>query len=384
MKRRTEILSNYDGDIKLYINDTGAEMPQVFIIINNYEGFVENFGEKYDDVLLTLCREGIKYGIIFVITASAYNSVRYRLSQNFKQKIALQLNNEDDYLNIIDGVRKQRPAHMFGRGLIKYSDIYEFQTARICEPEKWNVFIRDKIKQLNEKYDEKADPIPVLPDQIKVEEIKEFVKSLDKLPVGIYKDSLNLAIYNFKSNLVNLISAKNIEVATEYVTHLYEELKLLEDIDVTVFDAEGIVQTASKNIKLDYQNYSLRIQNNISKSKYNVCIIVGIDKFLINIEKEILSDLRKAEELKNYTFIVVDSVFKLKNHEYDDWYKAYITKDSGIWVGNGVADQYLIRMNTSTRNLVNNCGESFGYLIKQEEAKLIKLIGMKDTGEKNG
>ena len=167
MKRRTEILSNYDGDIKLYINDTGAEMPQVFIIINNYEGFVENFGEKYDDVLLTLCREGIKYGIIFVITASAYNSVRY------KQKIALQLNNEDDYLNIIDGVRKQRPAHMFGRGLIKYSDIYEFQTARICEPEKWNVFIRDKIKQLNEKYDEKADPIPVLPDQIKVEEIKE-------------------------------------------------------------------------------------------------------------------------------------------------------------------------------------------------------------------
>lgn len=384
MKRRTEILSNYDGDIKLYINDTGAEMPQVFIIINNYEGFVENFGEKYDDVLLTLCREGIKYGIIFVITASAYNSVRYRLSQNFKQKIALQLNNEDDYLNIIDGVRKQRPAHMFGRGLIKYSDIYEFQTARICEPEKWNVFIRDKIKQLNEKYDEKADPIPVLPYQIKVEEIKEFVKSLDKLPVGIYKDSLNLAIYNFKSNLVNLISAKNIEVATEYVTHLYEELKLLEDIDVTVFDAEGIVQTASKNIKLDYQNYSLRIQNNISKSKYNVCIIVGIDKFLINIEKEILSDLRKAEELKNYTFIVVDSVFKLKNHEYDDWYKAYITKDSGIWVGNGVADQYLIRMNTSARNLVNNCGESFGYLIKQEEAKLIKLIGMKDAGEKNG
>ena len=41
-------------------------------------------------------------------------------------------------------------------------------------------------------------------------------------------------------------------------------------------------------------------------------------------------------------------------------------------------------MNTSARNLVNNCGESFGYLIKQEEAKLIKLIGMKDTGEKNG
>ena len=68
-------------------------MPQIIVVINNYEGFIENYGEKYDDILLTLCREGIKYGIIFVLTASAYNSVRYRLSQNFRQKIALQLKN---------------------------------------------------------------------------------------------------------------------------------------------------------------------------------------------------------------------------------------------------------------------------------------------------
>ena len=109
-----------------------------------------------------------------------------------------------------------------------------------------------------------------------------------------------------------------------------------------------------------------------------------IDKFLTSIETSILADLKKAEELKNYTFIVVDSVFKLKNHEYDDWYKAYITKDSGIWVGNGVSDQYLIRLNSSNRNLVNNCGDSFGYVIKQEEGMLIKLIGMKDAGDENG
>lgn len=381
MKRRTELLSNYGGDIKLFIKDTGKPMPQIIIVINNYEGFVENYGEKYDDILLTLCREGIKYGIIFVLTASAYNSVRYRLSQNFKQKIALQLNNEDDYLNIIEGIRKQRPAHMFGRGLIKYGDIYEFQTARICEPEKWNAFIKDKIAKLNEKYTEKAEPIPVLPNQVKVEDIKELVQSLNKLPVGIFKTSLNLATYDFTNNLVNLISAKNIDIVAEYVTHLYEEIKLLKDVDVTIFDAEGIIQDTRKNIKLDYQNYSLRIQNNLSKTKHNVCIILGLDKFLLSVEKEILTDLKKAEEEKNYTFIIVDSVFKMKNHEYDDWYKAFITKDSGIWVGNGIGDQYLIRLNSSNRNLVNNCGDSFGYIIRQEEAVLIKLIGMKEKDD---
>ena len=384
MKRRTEVLSNYGGDIKLYIKDTGIPMPQIVVVINNYEGFVENYGEKYDDILLTLCREGIKYGIIFVLTASAYNSVRYRLSQNFRQKIALQLNNEDDFLNIIEGVKKQRPAHVFGRGLIKYSDVYEFQTARICEPEKWNSFIRETIKRLNEMYLERAVSIPVLPSQIKVEDVKELVTQLDKLPIGIYKTSLGLATYDFKNNLVNIISAKNIDIVAEYITHLYEEINLLENVEITLFDAEGIVQETRKNLKLDYQNYSLRIQNNLSKTKHNVCIILGIDKFLTSIETSILADLKKAEELKNYTFIVVDSVFKLKNHEYDDWYKAYITKDSGIWVGNGVSDQYLIRLNSSNRNLVNNCGDSFGYVIKQEEGMLIKLIGMKDAGDENG
>ena len=74
----------------------------------------------------------------------------------------------------------------------------------------------------------------------------------------------------------------------------------------------------------------------------------------------------------------------MKNHEYEDWYKAYITKDSGIWVGNGISDQYLIRLNSSNIGLVNNCGESFGYSIKQEEATFIKLIGMKDVGDENG
>ena len=152
MKKRTELTSNYGGDIKLFINDTGTPMPQIITVINNYEAFVETYGETYDDALLTLCREGLKYGISFVLTASAYNSVRYRLAQNFRNKIALQLNNEDDYLNIIEGVRKQRPAHIFGRGLIKYNDIYEFQTARICEPEKWNAYIREKVKLLKEKY----------------------------------------------------------------------------------------------------------------------------------------------------------------------------------------------------------------------------------------
>ena len=384
MKRRTELLSSYGGNLRLYINDTGEQMARIIIVINNYEGFVENYSDKYDDILLTLCREGTKYGISFVLTASAYNSIRYRLSQNFRQKIVLQLNNEDDFINILEGVRKKRPAHIFGRGLIKLDDIYEFQTARICEPEKWNSYIKEKIKELNEKSTEKAMAIPVLPKQIKVKDIQEYITQLDKVPLGIYKSSLKIASYDFKNNFMNIVSAKNIDIAAEYITHIYEELNLINGIDITIFDSEGLVQEARKNLKLDYQNYSLKIQNNLGKNKHNICIIIGMDKFLTSVENSIVSDLKKAEELKNYTFIIVESVFKLKNHEYDDWYRSYASKDSGIWIGNGVRDQYLIHLNSNNRDVINNCGDSFGYLIKQEEAAIVKLVGMKDAGDEDG
>ena len=384
MKRRTELLSSYGGNLRLYINDTGEQMARIIIVINNYEGFVENYSDKYDDILLTLCREGTKYGISFILTASAYNSIRYRLSQNFRQKIVLQLNNEDDFINILEGVRKKRPAHIFGRGLIKLDDIYEFQTARICEPEKWNSYIKEKIKELNEKSTEKAMAIPVLPKQIKVKDIQEYITQLDKVPLGIYKSSLKIASYDFKNNFMNIVSAKNIDIAAEYITHIYEELNLINGIDITIFDSEGLVQEARKNLKLDYQNYSLKIQNNLGKNKHNICIIIGMDKFLTSVENSIVSDLKKAEELKNYTFIIVESVFKLKNHEYDDWYRSYASKDSGIWIGNGVRDQYLIHLNSNNRDVINNCGDSFGYLIKQEEAAIVKLVGMKDAGDEDG
>lgn len=121
-----------------------------------------------------LTREGTKCGIVFIITTSACNDVRYRLAQNFRQKIALQLNNEDDYFNIFDGIGKKRPSNIFGRGLVRLEDIYEFQTAKICEPEKWNLNIKNKIDELNKIYKIKAKHIPTLPDKVEINDIKDY------------------------------------------------------------------------------------------------------------------------------------------------------------------------------------------------------------------
>ena len=385
IKERTRILSDYGGDYNLYINTDGNVMPMLLVMINNYEAFSENYEDKYDDILLTLSREGLKYGIVFIITASAYNNIRYRLSQNFKQKIALQVNNEDDYLNIFDEVGKKRPSSIFGRGLVKLEDIYEFQTAKICEPENWNSRIREVSEQLKQTSKIFAKHIPILPNKVTFEDVKGSFTDITKVPIGIDKKTLNIYTYNFKKNFINIITAKNVDIAAQFLSHILEEIKQLKDTSIVMLDAERIFQTGKFN--LNYKNLVLEISNNSKKSKQVICVIIGLDKFLNDLEdgeNGFYETLKNAEELKNYSFIIVENFTRLKNHEYDGWYKNYITGDSGIWIGNGISDQYLINISSSNRNLVNNCGDSFGYVINREEPVLVKLLGMKDKGDEDG
>ena len=387
IKERTEILSDYGGSYDLYINTNEQKMPMIITIINNYEAFSENYGDEYDDLFFTLTREGVKYGIVFIITANTTNDVRYRLTQNFKQKIALQLNNEDEYLNIFDGLGKKRPSNIFGRGLVKLEDIYEFQTAKICEPEKWNSHIKEVIQELDKKYTVKAKPIPTLPKKINIETVKELTKTISSLPIGISKKNLDVFNYDLQRNMLNIITSKNIEDSVEFTSNIIEVIKEIENLNVVIFDAERILQSKKVNIGLNYKNFILGMDNNLNQNKQVLCIIIGIDKFmndLENGEEEFYEMLKKAEELENYNFIIIDNAIRLKNHEYDEWYKEYISGDTGIWVGNGISDQFLITINSSDTDLINNCGESFGYVIKQGNPSLVKLIGMKEKGEENG
>ena len=387
IKERTSILSDFGGNYSLYLKTSGKIMPMITVIINNYEAFSENYDDKYEDLFLTLTREGIKCGVTFIITANTTSDVRYRLSQNFKKKIALQLNNYDDYYNIFDGVGKKRPSHIFGRGLVKIEDIYEFQTAKICNPENWNSHIKEVINNLNETYTIGAKAIPTLPDVVNIEEIKDELEDISLLPIGINKKNLNIYKYDFRKNLINIITSKNIETSVEFTSHILEEIKLLKDVSVIILDAERIIQSSKSNLITNYKNLRLEMENNFNSNKQIICIIIGIDKFindLENGEEEFYEVLKNAEELKNYNFIIVDNHTRLKNREYDDWYKEYISGDTGIWVGNGINDQYLININLTNSDILNNCGESFGYAIKQGEPNLVKLLGMKEKGDENG
>ena len=389
IKYRKNILSNYNGNYNYYINNNPNPMPKIIIMLNNYEAFSDNYESEYEDIFMTLTREGTKCGIIFIITTSSFVDIRYRLSQNFKQKIALQLNNEDDYLSIFDNVGKKRPSHIFGRGLInKNGEIYEFQTAKICDAKKYNKKIEDTISMLNKTGQIDAKSIPVIPRKVRFKDVEKALKSISNIPLGIAQKSLNIYSYDFTKNLINIIIAKNIEDVIQFTSNVLEELKKVEHLNVVVFDAERIIQSGKNKLKENYEDFYKNLnnieENNISEN--TICVIIGIDRFLSDLddgETEFYEMLNKATEYGNYNFIISENATKFKNHEYDEWYKKYVINDDGIWIGKGINDQYVINVNTSDGGIVNNCNSSFGYIVKDETPTFIKLLEMNERDEDN-
>ena len=379
IKERKQILSDYNGDYNLYL-EKGNTMPIIAVVINNYEAFSENYEDQYDDLFLTLTREGSKCGIVFVVTASANNAMRYRLTANFNKKIALQLNDEDDYYMIFDGVGDKRPTRMFGRGLVQIEDrIHEFQTCKICGHAEYNEHIEETIKELDDMNKIKAIPIPTLPSKVELADVASYLVDASKVPIGLVKRNLNVFTYDFKKNFMTVVTSKNLDNATEFSSYLFEELKKLDNTKISILDADE----AGNSRKKAYKDFIKQIKSDMKKrnEEFTICAIIGIEKFISEdiIEEYDFSEfLEEVKEKGKHAFIIIESPDKLGDHTYDDWYSKFISQNCGIWIGNGMENQTLINTNFSMDDLENNCGNSFGYIVEEGEPTLLKFIGIEE------
>ena len=115
---RKNKFANYGGNYQTYIEKSNEKMPNIVVVINNYEAFVETYEDIVEEVN-QLSREAFKYGVYFVVTATSENSIRTRTRQNFALTYVLQQNSESDYMGLLGNVRGKIPGKNKGRGLLK-------------------------------------------------------------------------------------------------------------------------------------------------------------------------------------------------------------------------------------------------------------------------
>lgn len=406
LDKRKQFFYQYNGEYTSYIKNNKTIIPALVVIINNFELFDEMY-EKYYERLVMLTRECNKYGIYFIITCSTPNGLKSKLKQNFGNIYALNQNKEDDYSTIFGNVKKTYPSNIYGRGIIKEDNIYEFQTAVVTDIDNINNSIKEIINIYNQKYPVKARRIPVLPDTINYNELDLSTLKDTECPIGLNKETLEISKLDFNKNYITLLTGNDIFSSTKVVNNLlYEFLnkKLYtivintEDIDIK----EDIINNTNYNNKVyinifnwlkEYINNKEQeyINNNYDKDIFNkqdrvVCMIIGITNFISKLDKDSSHEfeelITKAKELEVIDFIFIDTATNLKTLEYEQWFKKNINLNNGIWIGNGISTQYNFRINNKLDSFSKETPNDYCYVIKNGNAEYVKIIDNIVLGEK--
>lgn len=395
MNKRKKIFSSFNGNYDDYIRSSGEKIPNIIVVINAIDALNELYPD-YLETITPIIREGTKYGINFVITATSQTSVKYRISQSCKQTICLQMKNESDYKDILGKTNGIIPSAFVGRGLVKLDHVVEFQTAII---DKENAYLKAKelIASLNEKGINRARKIPVMPEKVKISLFSQKYLGIDTVPIGLTKETLNAQLYDFKKNVVNLISSSDMDNISKFVNNFINTLASNTTFNTMCVDASNYFEKFDYNVTYVNNSYNefinllssydkklqdILISNNmniksLSEIKNNLAVIVGFDKFYNKLDeehktifKEILDNQREVLKL---TFVFIDIPSSFKKYEYEEWYKNNINNNDGIWVGKGIGSQYTIKISIQPSG-INAIDDDYAVVVKNGMPTVIKTI----------
>ncbi len=380
---RKQLFAEYNGEYDSYCRNSRESLPRKVYIFNNLDSYREMY-PNCDEALIKYSREGLRYGIIIIITANSNSGLYGRLLRNFENVFVLDMPTREGYANILGKIGNVYPASYEGRGLFKGQLVYEYQTAQIYSKDQLSEYIKKKSLEIQMRNPMKAKPIPVLPDIVTLDMIKNSNMSLKNIPLGIYKDSLKIADYNFETDKGTIIAANDIEKLPFFLFNLIRTIKLLDNVNVVLFDSEGLMEKykdyPDKYINTDFntvmtsmlESFNTDFENNGCKL---MIIILGIEKLKGNTEVKVFTDFMKAvKKINNIEIIISDNSYRYKKFMFETWYSEILVNANGIWIGNGVSDQSVIRITEVTKKYRTKTTDDYAWIFKNGNGEILKLI----------
>lgn len=333
-----------------------------------------------------ITREGIKYGIFFIVTANNSGAVRFRLAQNFSNIYVMQMNDRDDYTGILGPVEGTYPSKYKGRGIFKTEHTYEFQTAVFSKAEKINECINGLIEKLKEDGIQKAKTIPVLPVKVDCEYLSDHGVTLDKFIVGIDTKTLEPAILNIRDSYITVGIANDIQSLITYGQGMAEIISDKKLAEVIVIDGTGsFYPDETKKYAHFAEGYEEKVvalfnevlrRHKILKNNENmgdegqlVYILFGFSKifdFLSADGKDKLKvALEKGKHELKVNFVLIDEGTSLAKQSMDNWYKVQCGNLSGVWVGDGSSEQYILKITKVRSELYQEMADGLGVYINK-------------------
>ncbi|WP_191089524.1 type VII secretion protein EssC [Paenibacillus spiritus] len=213
---------------------SGGTLPAVMLVIDNYFALSETY-EEMDAQMVVLAREGFKYGIYLVATATNSGLVRYKFSVNFTMAISLQMTEKSEYDGIVGRTEGLEPARTAGRGLVRGKPPLEFQTAL---PEFREVRTDGLIERLEGRFDSRAVPIPVMPAWI---DLRSLEGEGTRLGIGLASNDLQPVHLDLQTHPVFMVAG---DAMSGKSTLLVSWISLLAEkepeLEVYALDSSGM------------------------------------------------------------------------------------------------------------------------------------------------
>ena len=380
LNRRRELFSEYGGTYEEYIRTSGQKLPMMFVVLNGYETFAETYA-SYVDIVGHLTRECAKYGIIFITTVLAPNTMLTATQQNFGNKITLQFSDPFDYKYVLNARDGLIPRKNFSRGLSVINDeAYEFQGAYIYAKDKINDIIKltaDKFK--NQK---KAPAIPIIPVTVNADTLAPYITNLSAVPLGINIHNAEICQYDFVKNKITQIIGNYIITETEFLMQLLKILSLLQDTKLKILDFAGIIADPSEfeDCAQDEftDNIGKIITNEKTETKQMIYVIIGIgriyDKVLDEGIEKLFKIFNSVESFTKSSFILIDNYSAFKKSMNEPWYSK-IEPHTGVWVGADIENQTAIKCPNITKSDLNEDFNSIVYVSNNGSYTVLKGIG---------
>ena len=382
---RAKTLSEYNGDYDFYLKKGGEPMPIILLIVNNYVALRENFNDVFDEPFYKITRDGMKSRVIVVNVLSADREMRYRLVNNFINKIVLRMNSREEYVGALGKGPNIYPANLFGRGLLQRDRLYEFQTAKPTVIENYNELLTTTIDELNKKYTSKAPAIKTLPPVVSIKDLGKIENDYTKIPIGLNNTTIDTFYYNFTQRYINLLVGRNAEFIMESAESIADVMRGIPGVGVVFLDGMDYLENNNRTVK-KYDDFAKQILEYVNDPniRHIFVFISGVSKaFPSGSEefKKFVEILKNFSENGKINFIWADSQDAIKNYDYDPWFKELVDKFYGIWFGNGIREQMMIRTDLADMNM-NKLGNAMAFAITPKSLVLFKAVGI--GGRNNG
>lgn len=216
-------------------------LPEIVLVADNFRAVLEQYPDL-ESFFLELVQKGANFGLYLAASVAGSNTLPMKYNDSIKTVFTLWQTDQSKYSDLVGRTDGLYPEEHVGRGLVKGKPPMEFQIALPANGEN-DAEITVNIKRLAAKQRKAwngacAAPIPIMPDKITAEDIVG-----DQIMLGLFKDTIEPAVYDEKQQFYFLISAVEEKRGHEMLMLLAQQMRKKRNCEIWCFDpAQSCVQ----------------------------------------------------------------------------------------------------------------------------------------------